>query len=140
MLWWKAVHIMSVISWMGGLLYLFRLFVYHNEEVEGIVKERLQTMEKRLLFMIATPAGLLTLITGFTIVSYNVAYFMKQGWFHAKLLAVFLLLVLHIGSLRIRRRLRTESHPYKNAWLRFLNEVPTLLMIAIVLLVVFKPF
>ena len=140
MLWWKAIHIIAVISWMAGLLYLLRLFVYHNEEREAVVKERFQMMERRLFNVIATPAALLTIISGVSIVAYNPAYFMKQGWFHAKLLAVFLLLGMHIWAIFIGRKLLKSDHPYKNGWLRFLNEVPTILMIAIVLLVVLKPF
>lgn len=140
MLWWKAIHIIAVISWMAGLLYLYRLFVYHNEETEALVKERFQRMERRLFNIIATPAALLSLTSGLVIISYNVEYFMKQGWFHGKLLAVFLLLMMHIWSLPMRRKLATQPHPYNNTWLRLLNEVPTLLMIVIVILVVLKPF
>lgn len=140
MLWWKAVHIISVISWMAGLLYLFRLFIYHNQETEAVVKERFQVMERRLLNIITTPAGILTVVSGFAIVAYNPEYFFKQGWFHAKLLAVFLLLVLHVWGFFARRKLIHAPRPYSNFWLRFLNEVPTLLMIGIVILVVLKPF
>lgn len=139
MLWWKAIHIIAVISWMAGLLYLYRLFVYHNEEGEAVVKNRLQTMERRLFNVIATPAALLTLVSGFAIVFYNVAHYMKAGWFHTKLLAVFLLLGLHVWGIFVRRKLQTADHPYNKIWLRFLNEVPTLLMIGIVILVVLKP-
>lgn len=140
MLWWKAVHIIAVISWMAGLLYLFRLFVYHNEESEKVVKERFQMMERRLFNVIATPAALLTVVSGVRLIIYNPAYYMRQGWFHAKLLAVVLLLAMHLWGLVVRRKLQTTDHPYNKTWLRFLNEVPTLLMIAIVILVVLKPF
>lgn len=140
MLWWKAVHIMAVISWMAGLLYLFRLYIYHNQETEAVVKERFQIMERRLLNIITTPAGVLTGVSGFVIAAYNPEYYFKQGWFHAKLLAVFLLAVLHGWSYFALRKLLRAPRPYSNFGLRFLNEVPTLLMIGIVLLVVLKPF
>lgn len=140
MAYWKALHIISVISWMAGLLYLFRLFVYHNEETVAIVRARFAMMERRLHNIIATPAALLTLTSGVAMITYDPSYYMKQGWFHTKLLSVILLLVLHAWGFFIRKKLVAKEHPYSNFGMRFLNEVPTLLMIVIVLLVVLKPF
>lgn len=105
-----------------------------------MVKQRLQMMERRLFNIIATPAGLLTIISGFAMVAYNPEYFFKQGWFHTKLLAVFFLILMHLWSIGLRSTLAKRDHPYPAGWLRLLNEVPTLLMIGIVLLVVLKPF
>ncbi len=139
MLWWKAMHIISVISWMAGLLYLYRLFVYHDEETEAVVRARLAMWEKKLFNRIATPAGILTVMSGVALVTYNPSFYMKAGWFHTKLLAVIFLVVIHVMGIFIGRKLRTENHPYNKLWLRFLNEVPTILMIVIVLLVVLKP-
>ena len=140
MLWWKALHIIAVISWMAGLLYLFRLFVYHNEETEKVVKERFQVMERRLLNIITTPAGLLALISGTVLISYNFSYYLGQRWFHFKLLFVVMLLGLNGLAYHFLKTLKTTPHPYSNFWMRLLNEVPTILMIFIVLLVILKPF
>ena len=138
MLWWKVIHIVAVISWMAGLLYLFRLFVYHNQEAEIVVKERFQTMERRLYWTIASPAGLLTLISGIALVIYTPS-FLKQGWLHTKLLMVVGLVFLHIKALRLMKEIKIGKN-FSNLWLRCLNEVPTLLMIVIVILVILKPF
>lgn len=140
MLWWKAVHIIAVISWMAGLLYLFRLFVYHNEETEAIVKERLVMMERRLFNIIATPALFIALISGLAMITYQPIYYMKAGWFHAKLFLLLFLIGLHFWSVLIRRKLLHAPQPYSKGKLRFLNEVPTLLMILIVILAVVRPF
>lgn len=140
MLYWKSLHIISVISWMAGVLYLFRLFVYHNEETVAVVRTRFCLMERRLHNVIATPAALFALASGVALITYNPSYYMKQGWFHAKLTSVILLWVLHVWGFFIRKKLLAKEHPYSNFGMRFLNEVPTLLMIAIVLLVVLKPF
>ncbi|OGQ06377.1 MAG: TIGR00701 family protein [Deltaproteobacteria bacterium RIFCSPLOWO2_12_FULL_44_12] len=140
MLWWKAIHIIAVISWMAGLLYLFRLFVYHNEEKENVVKERFQMMERKLLNIITTPAGILSVVSGIMMMTYQLAYYFSQKWFHLKLALVVLLLGMHRFAFYLMKKLATTPNPYKKAHLRILNEVPTLLMILIVLLVVLKPF
>lgn len=140
MLWWKAVHIIAVISWMAGILYLFRLFIYHNLETEDVCKTRFMVMERRLFNIIATPAMLLVVASGLMTARYDFSYYFKVGWFHAKLAAVLILIGVHFWSLRIRKRLANEDHPYSDKGLRILNEVPTLLMIIIVILAVLKPF
>ena len=139
MLWWKAIHIIAVISWMAGLLYLFRLFIYHNIEGENVVKARFHIMEKRLLFYITTPAAVLTLLTGIAMMVSDPSL-LSQPWLRVKLVLVFLMLGLIHLAVKMWKRLATEHNPYKDKWLRVLNEVPTLLMIVIVFLVVFKPF
>lgn len=139
MLWWKAVHIIAVISWMAGLLYLFRLFIYRNQETERMVKERFKIMERRLFNIIATPALVLTLISGVMMITYQPSYYMKAGWFHTKLTSILILLVIHFWSLIIRKKLNANVR-YSNFSLRLLNEVPTILMIVIVILAVVKPF
>lgn len=140
MLWLKAVHIIGIISWMAALLYLYRLFVYHNEESVAVVKERLSEMEQKLFWRIATPAFLISLISGVMMVLQQPQYYMKAGWFHTKLLSVVILIFLHFFSLSIRKKLLLTPHPFKDGKLRLLNELPTLLMIVIVVMVVVKPF
>ncbi|MDO8526297.1 MAG: CopD family protein [Deltaproteobacteria bacterium] len=139
MLWWKAVHIIAVICWMAGILYLYRLFIYHNQETEEVVKARFEIMEKRLLYYITLPAMILTLVSGIAIIVY-VPAFLKEGWLYAKILLVILMMGATHAGIPMMRKLKTLPHPYSGLVLRVLNEVPTLLMIAIVLLVVLKPF
>ncbi|MDO8494649.1 MAG: CopD family protein, partial [Deltaproteobacteria bacterium] len=136
---WKAIHIIAVISWMAGLLYLLRLFIYHNQETEYVVKDRFQVMERRLLNFITTPAAVLALISGVMLLYYFPVYLL-QGWFHTKILGIAGMMFIHFKSYRMMSRLKTEDRPYSNVGLRFLNEIPTLLMIGIVILVVLKPF
>ena len=135
----KWLHVVAVISWMAGLLYLLRLFIYHNQETETIVKERFQGMERRLLHFITTPASVLALVSGVMLVYYFPVYLL-QGWFHTKVLGIAGLFFIHFKSYKMMGRLQTEDQPYSNVGLRFLNEIPTLLMIGIVILVVVKPF
>ncbi|MBL8635316.1 MAG: protoporphyrinogen oxidase HemJ [Myxococcales bacterium] len=139
MLWIKAVHVIMVISWMAGLLYLYRLFVYHAMETEQVVRERLQVMERRLIRGIATPAGVLSLATGISMLVLNPSY-LKMPWMHAKLTFVLGLLVSHVQGMYYRQRLLTEPTAYSHKKFRVLNEVPTLLMIGIVIMVIVRPF
>lgn len=138
MLWWKAFHIVAVISWMAGLLYLFRLYIYHNDETEAVVRQRFEVMERRLLHAITNPAAVATLVTGLAVIYLN-PDLLHAGWFRWKLVLVGCLFGVHGSAARMRKTLLAANHPYKGVFLRLLNEVPTLLMIGIVLLAVLKP-
>lgn len=139
-LWLKALHIIAVISWMAGLLYLPRLFVYHTQVQPGSeASERFKVMERLLMKAIMLPAmvvswgaGLLLILPG--------DHFATGGWLHAKLLLVLVLSGVHgfLSTLRKQFELDTNTRPER--FFRMLNEVPTLLMILIVILVVVKPF
>ncbi len=137
--WLKALHVIAIIAWMAGMLYLPRLFVYHAEAAAGSDKsETFKVMERRLLTYIATPAMVVSLVVGF-IIAIQGGWF-KSGWFHAKLLLVVLLIGVH-GVLAVNVRRFAEDRNIRPAgYFRILNEVPTLLMMAIVVLVVVKPF
>jgi putative membrane protein len=139
MLWVKALHVIMVISWMAGLLYLYRLFVYHAMETEAVVRERLQVMERRCIRGIATPAGALSLITGITMLIMNPAL-LKMPWMHVKLTLIVGLLISHGQGMYYRQRLITEPTAYSHKRFRILNEIPTLLMIGIVIMVIVRPF
>ncbi|MDG4884427.1 protoporphyrinogen oxidase HemJ [Mesorhizobium sp. WSM4884] len=137
--WAKAIHVISVISWMAGMLYLPRLFVYHVEAEKGSVQsETFKVMERRLLRAIINPAMTLTWIFGLWLAWKGFGF--QGGWLHAKILAVLLLSGLH-GYLAGAVRKFAEDRNEKSArhW-RIVNEIPTLLMIVIVILVVVKPF
>lgn len=137
--WIKAIHLISLISWMAGTLYLLRLFVYHAMETEQVVRDRLAVMERRLQKAIATPAMIATLATGIWMLVL-VPLWLKQPWMHVKLTCVFALAGVHGMSGGWRKRLITEPNFKSHKFFRVMNEVPTLLMVIIVIMVIVRPF
>ncbi len=136
-LWIKAAHIIAVIAWMAGLLYLPRLFVYHCDAEAGSKRsEMLKIMERRLLRAIMTPAMILSFILGGALI-YLVGF--DSGWLYAKLALVLALAVNHGLMARWRRDFADDRNRRSQRFYRIANEVPTLLMIAIVILAVVKP-
>jgi putative membrane protein len=138
-LWAKAIHVIAVISWMAGMLYLPRLFVYHAEVPVGSPQsETFKLMERRLLRAIINPAMIVTWVFGLWLAWEGFGF--QGGWLHAKIALVLLMSGLH-GYLSASVRRFAEDRNEKSArhW-RIVNEVPTLLMIAIVILVIVKPF
>lgn len=138
MLWLKAFHVVAVISWMAGILYFWRLLVYHAMEAEPAVVERLKLMERRLRRAIMNPAMVLALALGIAMLIVTPAY-LRLPWLQLKLLLVLGMLASHGLALRAERRLAGDPRAYDHRYLRAMNEVPTLLMIVIVILVVVKP-
>jgi putative membrane protein len=137
--WLKAFHVIAVISWMAGMLYLPRLFVYHCEVTPGSPEaERFKVMERRLLKAIVNPAMIAAWVLGI-LLAITIAPW-AQGWFHAKLTAVILLSALHGLLSRWRRDFARDSNRHSQRFYRIVNEVPAVLMIAIVILVIVKPF
>ena len=138
-LWIKAVHVIAIMSWMAGLLYLPRLFIYHCDAAKGSVQsETFKVMERRLLAIIMTPAMLISWVLGLWL-AWTGGHF-GEPWFHAKLVLVIGLSAVHgycSASVRAFAEDRNDKPP--RHW-RIVNEVPTLLMIAIVVLVIVKPF
>ncbi|WP_265516220.1 protoporphyrinogen oxidase HemJ [Nitratireductor luteus] len=137
--WIKAFHVISVISWMAGMLYLPRLFVYHSETAAGTSQsETFKVMEYRLLRFIINPAMMATWVFGLWLAWKGFGF--SGGWLHAKIAAVVLLSGVH-GYLAKGVRMFAADRNEKPArhW-RIVNEIPTLLMIAIVILVIVKPF
>ena len=139
MLWIKAVHVMAIISWMAGLLYLYRLFVYHAMETEAVVQQRLQVMERRLLNGIAHPAAVLSVGTGVALL-WMLPGYLTQPWMQLKLVFVFGLAVSHAMAMRYRTRLILEPNAVPHRTFRILNELPTLLMIGIVIMIIVRPW
>ena len=135
----KAVHIMAVISWMAGLLYLYRLYVYHRAETEPVVMARFRVMERRLWLAITVPAAWLAVLTGLGMIALLPCFYLPQGWLTVKLALAAALLAVHFLAGRYRRQFLEQPFPLSEKAFRFLNEAPTVLMIAIVLLVVFQP-
>ena len=138
-LWLKAFHIIAVIAWMAGMLYLPRLFVYHCEaEIGSKQSETFKVMERRLLRAIINPAMIATWVLGLWL-AFDQGYF-RSGWLHAKLTLVLVLSATHGLFSRWVRDFAADRNTHSQKFYRLMNEVPTLLMIAIVLLVVLKPF
>ena len=139
-LWLEALHVIAVISWMAGMLYLPRLFVYHTETEKGSTEEaRFRVMELRLYRFIMTPAMLATFAFGIAMIAQNPDY-MKQGWLHAKLLLVLIMTGMHGYFGKLRRDFAEDRNTHDIRFFKVINEVPTLLMVGIVILVVVKPF
>jgi len=138
-LWIKALHVIAVISWMAALLYLPRLMVYHCEAVPGSKQsETFKVMERRLLRFIANPAMIVAWVTGLWM-AYDAGLF-REGWLHGKLLLVLALSAGHgVNALWIKD-FALDRNRRSGRFFRIANEVPTLLMIGIVILVIVKPF
>jgi protoporphyrinogen IX oxidase len=138
-LWLKALHIVAVISWMAGLLYLPRLFVYHAEAgVASAQSATFKVMQGRLLTYIMRPAMIVVWLTG-PLLAWQMGY-LKDGWFWAKMLLVLALTAAH-GQMLVWHREFDQGRSTRTArFFRIVNEVPTVLMILIVILVVVKPF
>lgn len=141
-LWVKAFHIMAVIAWMAGLFYLPRLFVYHVSAAKGSeLSETFKVMERRLLKAIMTPAMLVAWILGLWLAfGFGAVDMGSDGWFHAKLTLVVLLTVYHMALARWRKDFERDANTRDARFYRIVNEVPTVLMAGIVLMVVLRPF
>lgn len=139
--WMKAVHIISVIAWMAGLLYLPRLFVYHTRALAGSeLSETFKIMERRLLRAIILPAAAVAVLFGLMLAGVPGMLTPPSGWFHSKVALVVLLLVYTHLLGRWRRAFAEDRNTKSATFFRAVNEIPTVLMVAIVLLVVVKPF
>ncbi len=138
-LWLKAVHVLAIISWMVGLLYLPRLFVYHVEAGAGSLQAAtFQVMERRLMRAIMLPAVIVVWVTGIWLMIQG--GWLKAGWLHWKIMLVLALSGLH-GYLSVeRKKLAAGTSRRSSRDFRILNEVPTVLLIGIVVLVIVKPF
>ena len=135
----KSLHIISVICWMAGILYLPRLFIY-RKEVDGSTIQIFGTMIRRLLYFITTPSAFASIITGVLLISEVGA--LQQGWFHFKLLCISVIVAVHSYIYVCYRRIISvrKGDGHSSRFFRVLNEVPTLCMIVIVWLAVAKPF
>lgn len=141
LLWIKALHIIAAIAWMAGLLYLPRLFVYHAAAEPGSESsETFKVMERRLLRAIMNPAMIVAVLSGGLILTAAGGPELYQGWLLVKLACAAGLLVMHIMMARWRRQFADDANRRPHTFYRVVNEAPTVLMIAIVILAVVKPF
>ena len=137
--WIKALHVIAVIAWMAGMLYLPRLFVYHCEaEIGSKQSETFKVMERRLLKAIINPAMIATWLAGLYLVW--AGHWYLSGWFHVKLLLVLVMSAVHGFFVRVVRAFAADRNPYSQKFFRIINEVPAVLMVGIVILVIVKPF
>jgi len=136
-LWLKAFHIIFLVTWFAGLFYLPRLFVYHSTATDALSVERFRVMERKL-FVMTTIGAVLTITFGVLMVLSNPVY-RQMPWFHIKMALVVLLVIYHLWCLRLLRQFAKDQNRHSHRWYRWFNEVPSLLLIAIVILVVVKP-
>ena len=136
----KSLHLISVISWMVGLLYLPRIFVYHAENSsEKKTSEIFKTMERKLFFYIMTPAMILSWIFG-VILIHNIGFQqIGQNWMILKIIFVTILTLYHLYLGRILNQFKIDQNAHSHKFYRLINEIPTILLILIVFIVVFKP-
>lgn len=139
MLWVKAFHIIFMVTWFSGLFYLPRLFVYHAEANDPISQARFKIMERKLYYGITTPGAILTLIFGIWLISYNPTGYLQMTWLHIKLGLVFLLVIYHIYLGKWLRDFKYDRNRHGHVFYRFINEIPVIFLIGIILLAVLKP-
>lgn len=140
MLWFKALHIIAMVCWFAGIFYLPRLFVYHAMSEDAATIERFKIMERKLYRGIMTPSAVLTIIFGGILIAYNPGFYFSQGWMHAKLSCVVLLLIYHFLCWQHLKNFRDDKNEKNHVYFRIFNEVPVVLLIVIVIMVVVRPF
>src|SRR6185369_12312386 len=137
--WLLALHIIAVIAWMAGMLYLPRLFVYHARAAKGSeLSETFKVMERRLLRGIINPAMIAAWVLGLALAWQGDHW--AEGWFHVKVALLVGMQLIHAALARWRRAFANDANTHSDRFFRFMNEVPTLLLIGIVILAVVKPF
>lgn len=140
-LWVKAAHVLAIIAWMAAILYLPRLYVYHTSaEVGSVQSETFKVMERRLYKAIMTPAMLATWVFGLWLIALEPSWMTGQGWLHVKILLVLGMTAVHGILGKHRRNFEADKNVKSHKYFRVMNEVPTLLLIFIVILVIVKPF
>ncbi|WP_298626002.1 CopD family protein [uncultured Legionella sp.] len=140
MLWVKAFHIITLVAWFAGLFYLPRLYVYHSESKDIISQERFKIMERRLYYGITWPSALVATALGLWLISFNLHYYLKAGWMHAKLALVLLLWAYHLICGHYLKLFAEDRNLKTSRFYRIFNELPVLLLTGIVIFVVVKPF
>jgi len=136
----KSLHLISVISWMAGLLYLPRIFVYHAENNSEVkVSEIFKVMERKLYFYIMTPAMTLSWLFGLLLIHSIGFQQLGQTWMILKLIFVVILTFYHFYLGRILNQFKIDNNQHSHKFFRYINEIPTILLILIILVVIFKP-
>ena len=137
----KALHLISMVTWFAGLFYLPRLYVYHALSDDSVSKERFKVMERKLYWGITTPGMVLTLIFGiWMLTDYAWALYGRSGWLHAKIGSLVFLVIYHVQCGRWLLDFKHDRNYHSHVYYRWMNEVPVLFLVGIVLLAVLKPF
>jgi len=139
-LWVKAFHVVFMVTWFAGLFYLPRLFVYHAMTDEPSGRERFKLMERKLYYGITTPSAVLTLALGLWLLAGGWDTFARAGWMHAKLALVVVLVGYHLYCGRLLADFRNDRNRRSHVWYRWFNEFPVLILVAVVVLVIVRPF
>lgn len=140
MLWIKAFHIIFMVTWFAGLFYLPRLFVYHSMTTDAAGRERFKIMERKLYYGIMAPGAIITILLGLWLLwAYGWELYRGMMWLHIKLALVVLLILFHLYCGYLRRQFSLDKNRHSDLFYRWLNEVPIVLLIAIVILAVVKP-
>ena len=137
MLWVKAFHIVFMVTWFAGLFYLPRLFVYHAMTEDAAGRERFKLMERKLYYGIMAPGAVLTIAFGLWL---WLGYDRTGGWLHAKLALVGILVAYHLWCGKLLNDFKNDRNTHSHVWYRWFNEVPVIILIAVVILAVVKPF
>ena len=137
----KALHIVFMVTWFAGLFYLPRLFVYHASAEDTVGIERFKVMERKLLWGIATPSGVLTLLAGGMLLAFypSGSILLTTTWLQWKLVLVALLAAYHIWCIAIWHRFKHDQNTRSHIWYRWFNEAPVLVLVGVVFLAVLKP-
>ena len=135
----KSLHLIAVISWMAGLLYLPRIFVYHSENNKEIISNVFKTMERKLFYYIMTPAMILSWLFGLTLIHEIGFEQLANFWLQLKIILVILLTAYHFYLGFLLNQFKLDQNNKTSKFYRYINEIPTLLLILIVFIVVFKP-
>ncbi len=141
MLWLKALHLIFMVTWFAGLFYLPRLFVYHAMSTDEISNERFKVMERKLYYGIMTPGMIITFIFGvWMLTDYAWAIYGRSGWLHVKLCLLGIMVVYHILCGVWLTTFKHDQNKHSHVYYRWMNEVPVLFLVGIIILAVVKPF
>ena len=139
-LWLKAFHIIAVFTWFAAIFYLPRLFVYHADATDEISRERFKIMERKLYRGIMTPSMVVVIALGLWMLFMNAGFYFSQGWMHAKLTLVALLVVYHFYCGHLLNVFKEDRNTRSHVFYRWFNEVPVFILLGVVILVVVRPF
>lgn len=140
MLWFEAFHVIFMVTWFAGLFYLPRLFVYHAMSKDEVSNSRFKLMERKLFFGIMTPGAILTIVFGLIVFSYAPRTYLSFKWFDLKILFVLFLLIYHLYLWKVLINFRQDRNIRSHVFYRWLNEVPVIFLVSIIILVIVKPW
>lgn len=140
MLWVKALHLIAMVCWFAGIFYLPRLFVYHAACEDQPGRDRFKIMERKLYRGITTPSMVATVIFGVWLISYNTAGYLSQGWLHAKLSLIVLLIIYHFYCGHLVRVFRDDRNTRSHVFYRWFNEIPVFILVVVIILATVRPF